>query len=150
MAVDLDGVFRMSRAALPALIASGGSIINTASVSGIGADYNYAAYNAAKGAVINLTRSLAIDFAKKGVRVNAIAPGPVRTPMLARNLAALPALERAFKQFIPLGRIAEPDEVASVVVFLASAAASFVNGAILPIDGGVTAWNGQPNGDFVQ
>ncbi len=150
MAVDLDGVFRMSRAALPALIASGGSIINTASVSGIGADYNYAAYNAAKGAVINLTRSLAIDFAKKGVRVNAIAPGPVRTPMLERNLAALPALDRAFTQFIPLGRIAEPDEVASVVVFLASPAASFVNGAILPIDGGVTAWNGQPNGDFVQ
>jgi len=150
MAVDLDGAFRMSRSALPALIASRGSIVNTASVSGIGADYDYAAYNAAKGAIINLTRSLAIDFGKRGVRVNAIAPGPVRTPLLERNLDALPALERAFEQFIPLGRIADPDEVASVVVFLASPAASFITGAILPIDGGITAWNGQPNGSFVQ
>lgn len=149
MAVDLDGAFRMARATLPALIASRGSIVNTASVSGIGADYNYAAYNAAKGAVINLTRSLAIDFGKKGVRVNAIAPGPVRTPLLEQNLDALPGLEQAFGRFIPLGRIAEPEEVAAVVVFLAAPAASFVTGAILPIDGGVTAWNGQPNGDFV-
>ena len=150
MAVDLDGAFRMSRAVLPALIGSGGSIVNTASVSGIGADYNYAAYNAAKGAMINLTRSLAIDYGKRGVRVNAIAPGPVRTPLLEHNLAELPSLEGAFRQFIPLGRIADPQEVASVVVFLASPSASFITGAILPIDGGVTAWNGQPNGDFVQ
>ncbi|WP_206428631.1 SDR family NAD(P)-dependent oxidoreductase [Mycolicibacterium stellerae] len=150
MAVDLDGAFRMSRSVLPALIESGGSIVNTASVSGIGADYNYAAYNAAKGAMINLTRSLAIDYGKRGVRVNAIAPGPVRTPLLEHNLAQLPALEGAFNQFIPLGRIADPQEVASVVVFLASPLAAFITGAILPIDGGVTAWNGQPNGDFVQ
>lgn len=150
MAVDLDGAFRMARAALPALIAAGGSIVNTTSVSGIGADYNYAAYNAAKGALINLTRSLAIDFGKRGVRVNAIAPGPIRTPLLEGNLDALPGLAEAFGRFVPLGRIAEPDEVAGAVVFLAAPAASFITGVVLPIDGGVTAWNGQPNGDFVQ
>ncbi|GGF36249.1 SDR family NAD(P)-dependent oxidoreductase [Subtercola lobariae] len=149
MAVDLDGAFFLARAALPVLIEAAGSIVNTASVSGIGADFNYAAYNAAKGAIVNLTRSLAIDYGKKSVRVNAIAPGPVRTPLLERNLDALPTLERAFARFIPLGRIAEPAEVADAVVFLASPAASFITGAIVPIDGGVTAWNGQPNGDFV-
>lgn len=150
MSVDVDGVFYVSRSALPHLATANGNIINTASVSGIGADFNYAAYNAAKGAIVNLTRSMAVDYGKAGVRVNAIAPGPVRTPLLEKNLEALPGLEDAFAKFIPLGRIAEPAEVADATVFLASAGASFITGAIVPVDGGVTAWNGQPNGDFVQ
>ena len=150
MAVDVDGVFYVSRAALPHLMQTSGTIINTASVSGVGADFNYAAYNAAKGAIVNFTRSMAIDYGKAGVRVNAIAPGPVRTPLLLKNLQALPGLEEAFGKFIPLGRIADPSEVADVTMFLASPGASFINGAIVPVDGGVTAWNGQPNGDFVQ
>lgn len=149
MAVDLDGAFRLVRALLPVLIRCRGNVVNTASVSGIGADYNYAAYNAAKGGIVNLTRSLAIDYGKRGVRVNAVAPGPVRTPLLQKNLESLPALEATFARFVPLGRIAEPEEVVHVVRFLASADASFVTGAVLPVDGGVTAWNGQPNGDFV-
>lgn len=150
MSVDVDGVFHVSRAALPHLAVSRGTIINTASVSGLGADFNYAAYNAAKGAIVNFTRSMAIDYGRAGVRVNAIAPGPVRTPLLVTNLEALPGLEQAFAKFIPLGRIAEPAEIADATVFLASPGASFITGAILPVDGGVTAWNGQPNGDFVQ
>jgi meso-butanediol dehydrogenase/(S,S)-butanediol dehydrogenase/diacetyl reductase len=150
MAVDVDGVFYLSRAALPHLEQSAGCIVNIASVSGLGADFNYAAYNAAKGAIVNLTRSLAIDFGKAGVRTNAVAPGPVRTPLLVKNLESLPGLEDAFGKFIPLGRIADRNEIADAVVFLASPGASFINGAILPVDGGVTAWNGQPNGDFVQ
>jgi len=150
MAVDVDGVFYVSRSALPHLMKTNGCIINTASVSGLGADFNYAAYNAAKGAIVNLTRSMAVDFGKAGVRVNAVAPGPVRTPLLMKNLEALPGLEEAFAKFIPLGRIADPVEVADATVFLASRGATFINGAIVPVDGGVTAWNGQPNGDFVQ
>ena len=149
MAVDVDGVFFLSRAAMPHLVRVGGCIVNMASVSGIAADFNYAAYNAAKGAIVNLTRSMAVDYGKKGVRVNAVAPGPVRTPLLIKNLQSLPGLESAFERFIPLGRIAEPAEVAEAVLFLSSRGASFISGAILPVDGGVTAWNGQPNGDFV-
>lgn len=150
MDVDVDGVFYVSRSALPHLVETSGSIVNTASVSGLGADFNYAAYNTAKGAIVNLTRSMAVDYGKAGVRVNAVAPGPVRTPLLVKNLEALPGLEQAFAKFIPLGRIADPVEVADATVFLASRGASFINGAIVPVDGGVTAWNGQPNGDFVQ
>lgn len=149
MSVDVDGAFFLARAALPYLIPAQGSIVNTASVSGTGADFNYAAYNAAKGAIVNLTRSMAIDYGRSAVRVNAIAPGPVRTPLLENNFQAVPGLQAAFDTFIPLGRIADPGEIADAALFLASPAASFITGVILPIDGGVTAWNGQPNGDFV-
>ena len=149
MAVDLDGAYRMSRSALPALITSRGSIVNTASVSGIGADYDYAAYNAAKGAMVNLTRSLAIDFGKQGVRVNAIAPGPVRTPLLERNLAALPALERA-RTVHPAWPNRRPRRggIRGGVPCIAGGIVHYRGDP--SIDGGITAWNGQPNGAFVQ
>ena len=145
MRVNLDGLFYMTRAALPHLVRSRGCIVNTASVSGVGADYEYAAYDASKGAVINFTRSLAVDYGKHGVRTNAVAPGPILTPLLRTNLEKTPGLGEAFSRSIPLGRIAEADEIAPAFTFLASSDASYVNGLILTADGGVTAWNGQPN-----
>lgn len=145
MKVNVDGLFYATRAALPHLIRSHGNIVNTASVSGLGADYSYAAYDASKGAVINFTRSVAVDYAQRGVRCNAVAPGPVLTPLLQKNLDTTSGLKEAFGRSIPLGRIAAPEEIAPAFTFLASADASYINGHILTADGGVTAWNGQPN-----
>ena len=144
IAVDLDGVFYSGRAALPHLIESKGTIVNTASISGMGGDYAMTAYNAAKGGVINLTRSMAVDFGKRGVRVNAVAPGPVRTPLLEPILEDQ-SRHDVWKNNIPLGRVAEPEEIAAAILYLASDDASFVSGVTLPVDGGLTSWTGQPD-----
>ena len=113
------------------------------SVSGIGGDWNHSFYNAAKGAVTNFTRALAMDEAKNGVRVNAVNPSYVKTPMTA-GMAEQPELIRKFEERIPMGRGGEPDDVAGVVAFLASDDARFVTGVNLPVDGGLSASNGQP------
>lgn len=144
MRINVDGLIHASRAALPHLLASGGSIINVSSVSGIGGDWGMSFYNASKGAVNNLTRSLALEFGSKGVRVNAVAPSITRTEMTDPFLGNADILAK-FTDRMPLGRPAEPSEIASVIAFLAGPDASFVNGVILPVDGGVTASNGQPN-----
>lgn len=141
--VDLSGVFHGCRAAMPELLKRGGCIVNTASVSGLGADWGLAAYNAAKGGVVNLTRSLALDFGAQGVRCNAVCPSLTRTGMTDEMLQDEALVER-FMQRLPLKRVAEPADIAAVVAFLASDDARFVNGVNLPVDGGVTASNGQP------
>jgi meso-butanediol dehydrogenase/(S,S)-butanediol dehydrogenase/diacetyl reductase len=142
---DLFSVFYACRAAIPHLRAGGGgSIVNTASISGLGGDYGLSAYNAAKGALVNYTRTLAIDHAREGVRVNAVCPGPIDTPLLGR-LIALPAITAAYEQVIPLGRIGRAAEVAAAIAFLASDDASYITGAMLVVDGGITAATGQPN-----
>jgi len=143
MATDVDGVFFGCRAALPHLAKTKGSIVNTASVSGTGGDWSMSPYNAAKGAVVNLTRALAMDLGKKGVRVNAVCPTLTRTGMTADMMNDGKLLGR-FAERIPLGRICEPDEIASVIAFLASDDASFMTGANVAVDGGVSASNGQP------
>jgi meso-butanediol dehydrogenase/(S,S)-butanediol dehydrogenase/diacetyl reductase len=143
IATDLDGVFYGCRAAIPHLEKSGGSIVNTASVSGTGGDWNTLPYNAAKGGVVNFTRALAMDLGKRGIRVNAVCPSLTRTAMTEDMFDDEEALA-AFRERIPLGRHCEPEEVAAVIAFLASADASFITGAMIPVDGGVSASNGQP------
>lgn len=143
MAIDVDGVFFCTRAALPHLIRSGGNIVNVSSVSGLGGDWNMSFYNAAKGAVSNFTRSLALELGERGVRVNAVNPGLTFTD-LTEDMKGDTGLMKRFAERIPLGRGAESDEVADVIAFLASEDARYVTGVNLPVDGGLTASNGQP------
>jgi meso-butanediol dehydrogenase / (S,S)-butanediol dehydrogenase / diacetyl reductase len=144
MATDVDGVFFASRAALPHLREAGGSIVNVGSVSGLGGDWGMAAYNAAKGAITNLTNAMALDHGGEGVRVNAVHPSLTATDMSA-GVREDDSAMAAFRQRIPMGRPADPAEVADVIAFLASHDARFVNGAHVPVDGGLGASNGQPN-----
>ena len=144
MGTDLDGVFFGAREALPHLLKTKGSIINLSSASGLGGDWGMSAYNAAKGAVTNFTRALALEYGARGVRINAVAPSFTDTDATA-ELAKSETLVAAFRDRLPIGRSATPDEIAGVIAFLASDDARFVNGVILPVDGGLHASNGQPN-----
>jgi meso-butanediol dehydrogenase/(S,S)-butanediol dehydrogenase/diacetyl reductase len=142
---DLSSVFYGCRASIPHLRrAGGGSIINTASISGMRGDYGLGAYNAAKGGVVNYTRSLAIDHAREGIRVNAVCPGPVETA-LTTGLQSLEGYLAGVAELIPMGRMGKAEEVASVALFLACDDSAYVTGAMIPVDGGVTAATGQPN-----
>lgn len=144
MAVDVDGVFHMARAALPHLVESRGSIVNTASISGLAGDRSMVAYDTAKGAVVNFTRATAVDYGKDGVRVNAVCPGPVRTPILAEALEQKD-ISDTYAERIPLGYVSDGEDIAAVMAFLASEDARMITGVNLPVDGGLTAWTAQPD-----
>jgi meso-butanediol dehydrogenase/(S,S)-butanediol dehydrogenase/diacetyl reductase len=144
MATDLDGVYFGTREALPHLLKARGSIINVSSASGLGGDWGLSSYNAAKGAITNFTRSLALEYGSRGVRINAVAPSLTSTEATV-DLEKSEAVMAAFRDRLPIGRAATPEEVAGVIAFLASEDALFVNGVNLPIDGGLHASNGQPN-----
>jgi meso-butanediol dehydrogenase/(S,S)-butanediol dehydrogenase/diacetyl reductase len=139
--VNLLGVFQAAQAFAPLLKSAQGSVVNVASQAALVSLPQQAAYTAAKGAVAALTRSLAIDWAGHGVRVNAVAPGFTRTPMTEAFFENVVFTAAATKR-IPLGRILEAHEVARAIVFLASPEAAAVTGVVLPVDGGWTA--GEP------
>ncbi|QFT45709.1 4-formylbenzenesulfonate dehydrogenase TsaC1/TsaC2 [Roseivivax sp. THAF40] len=141
--INLTGVYLMTQAAWPHLKKSGGNVVMTSSVSGMGGDWGMLAYNASKGGVSNFVKALALEADQSGVRVNAVAPSATMTDM-ASGLVENDTLYGKFKERIPLGRAADPEEVGDVIAFLASHDARFVNGVILPVDGGLSASNGQP------
>ncbi len=138
--VNLKGVFLGCKHGIPAMLESGGgSIINTASfVAVVGAATSQIAYTASKGGVLAMTREIAVEYARRGIRANALCPGPVRTPLLDQLLADPAARARRIVH-IPMGRLAEADEIAQAVLYLASDASSYVTGTTFMVDGGITA-----------
>jgi NAD(P)-dependent dehydrogenase (short-subunit alcohol dehydrogenase family) len=140
IAVNLKGVFLGCKHGIPALLrAGGGAIVNTASfVAVMGAATAQSAYTASKGGVLALTREIAVQYARLGIRANALCPGPVNTPLLA-SLLAEPAARARRMVHIPAGRLAEADEIAHAALWLASDDASFVTGSTFLVDGGITA-----------
>jgi NAD(P)-dependent dehydrogenase (short-subunit alcohol dehydrogenase family) len=135
--VDLSSVFYCLKAEIPAMLRrGGGAIVNTASASGLIGGYNLSVYTAAKHGVVGLTKAAAADYGARGIRVNALCPGPIDTPFLAE----LPQPMQDRLMFgVPLGRLGKPDEMAKAVLWLCSDAASYVTGHALAVDGGVVA-----------
>lgn len=140
MQVNLKGVFLGCKFGIPVMLRSGGgSIINVASfVALVGAATAQIAYTASKGGVLSMTREIAVEFARKNIRANALCPGPVDTPLLAPLLAD-PARRQRRMVHIPPGRLAQAREIANAALFLASDESSYVNGATFTVDGGITA-----------
>ncbi len=140
---NLKGVFYGCKYAIPYMVKQGGgSIINTSSAAAVVGNPLLAAYSASKGGIISLTKQTAIDYARKGIRINCICPGAIMTPMLQRFMNKSPEPEetkRAMAESHPLGRLGKPEEVANAVLFLASDESSFVTGHALAVDGGLTA-----------
>jgi meso-butanediol dehydrogenase / (S,S)-butanediol dehydrogenase / diacetyl reductase len=144
MRVNVDGTFFMCRAAIRQMRQQrSGAIVNFGSIWGAAGGKGHVAYATAKGAVHNLTRSLALDHAREGIRVNAVCPGEVDTPMLRGAGRAVPLTDAQLAEMadrvVPNGRLAQPEEIGRVVVFLCSDAASYMTGALVPVDGGWSA-----------
>jgi NAD(P)-dependent dehydrogenase (short-subunit alcohol dehydrogenase family) len=139
--VNTKGVYLCCRHGIPYLLErGGGSVINVASfVALVGAATSQISYTASKGAVLSLSRELAVQFARQGVRVNALCPGPVETPLLLRIFGDDPAAYERRRVHLPMGRLAKPREIVNAALFLASDESSYVNGATFLVDGGLTA-----------
>jgi meso-butanediol dehydrogenase/(S,S)-butanediol dehydrogenase/diacetyl reductase len=145
MNVDLRGAYLVCYYFLPQMLEKKyGTIINMSSVSGLLGDTDMVAYNTAKGAITNMTRCMALDYATAGIRVNAVCPGITRSEIVENTFTSVKGAEEKFKAAYPVHYIAEAVEVANAVVFLASRKCDFITGVNLPIDGGITAHTGQP------
>ena len=143
--VGLTAVMQATRRVLPVMQKQGGgAIVNTASISGLFGDYGIAAYNAMKAGVANFTRVVAMEYAGDNIRCNCICPGAIDTPLLQRSLTTIQGFADATLAAIPMGRLGRPEEMANVVLFLASDLASYVTGAAIVADGGLTAKTGIP------
>jgi meso-butanediol dehydrogenase / (S,S)-butanediol dehydrogenase / diacetyl reductase len=141
VAINLKSAFLCSRGVLPGMVERGsGVIVNIASVNGM-AFFANEAYSAAKAGMINLTRSMAVRYGRHGLRVNAIAPGTIRTPIWQERIEKEPAIFERLVRWYPLGRVGEPDDVARAAVFLASDDAAWITGEVLRVDGGLLAGN---------
>jgi NAD(P)-dependent dehydrogenase (short-subunit alcohol dehydrogenase family) len=152
MGVNLNGALYAAQFCLPDMLGRGGSIVNVASVQSLASQYNVLAYTVSKHALIGLTRSMAMDFAVQKVRVNAVCPGTVDTPMLRWAASLDPNPQAVYDECArmhPLGRIARPNEIGEVVAFLAHESASFVTGAVWTVDGGLlTLIGGTPRANL--
>jgi meso-butanediol dehydrogenase/(S,S)-butanediol dehydrogenase/diacetyl reductase len=144
--IGLTSYWYASKQALPHMIAQGkGAIVNTSSVSGIAGDYGLGVYNALKAGVIGITRSMGIEYARKGIRVNAICPGPIGTPPLEKGLQeGAPQIYADIKEAIPMGRYGKPEEIGNLALFLASDESSFCTGQFYVADGGLNAFSNMP------
>jgi NAD(P)-dependent dehydrogenase (short-subunit alcohol dehydrogenase family) len=136
--VNLSGVFLTSKCALPHFPEPGGAIVHVSSVTGIVGVRGRAAYSASKGALIALTKNMAVDYASRGIRVNCVCPGFVKTPLIGAILAD-PDRTARLTAMHPLGRLGEPDDIARAIVFLISNAASWITGQAIAVDGGFSA-----------
>jgi len=140
--INLTGTFIASRAVLPSLLRNGGTVVNVSSVMGLVGNAGAAAYCASKAGVLGLTRAMALEYADQRVRVNAVCPGYIDTPMVRRYLTQVEDADAQLAELQashPIGRLGYPDEVAAAALWLSSDAASFVTGAAMPVDGGFTA-----------
>ncbi len=140
IAINLTGVWLCMKYELAQMVAQGGGVIvNTASIMGLVGERRTGAYCAAKHGVVGLTKTAALEYANRNIRVNAVCPGSTMTPMMRQGLDRDPRLEEAYKKSHPLGRLGTPEEIAEAVMWMCSDEASFVTGVALPVDGGYTA-----------